>query len=580
MLHRYLYRLYVGRATHWLANLSHEAATKQGSARWAASDWSELRKKRGILIAWATRHGCEVFWTRYMPLLPHEKPQRNQTSSQTVAGLCGLQSLWKSGKLDFTALTVENAEKATRYALNELNDFAEWLPEIARVRSEPVRNVLRLCIQGEWGFPPEREHVFEVLSKLSRRGEHYAWLVAEDLLSQLQLRDPRHPRILGYGLSILLKLPNPPLPQLTALASQRIRGYPPDSPFFIIWLSFWMQLESAGALTFLTPYLQSLLANIADDVVLRLCEALPGYRLGTNPHAGHLDYLRPRAMRILAPLVYRHVRPSDDIYRIGGDAYTPTVRDHAQDFRNGLLLRFALMVDREVPTVSKELINTPEFAAHREYIFQLIEQYVARTTDLIPWLATDIRTFAKEFEIDPRNDTELFRIACWRLEEIKHKVERTDNSLRDDVHQEWDEAKLRTWLQRKLIDENRGRYTIPQEEEIDQQQRPDLRFENPRTSAVPVEIKWADMRHWTAAKLLERLENQLVGQYMRAYNVRYGIYLLGYIGRKQHWNHPTESKRIDFAGLVELINQRSQELERTRPEVEGLRVIAIDFTRF
>jgi hypothetical protein len=283
-------------------------------------------------------------------------------------------------------------------------------------------------------------------------------------------------------------------------------------------------------------------------------------------------------MLILVPLVYRHIRPGDDVDRVSGGVYTPVARDDAQDFRNGLLQRFAQLDDPEVLPVLKELSNIPELSAHREWIYHLIEQYVSRKADLIPWSAANVRTFAKEFEIDPRNDTELFRIACWRLEEIKHKVEKTDNSLRYEVLQGWNEAKLRAWFQQKLIAENRGRYTIPQEEEIDQQQRPDLRFENPRTSAVPVEIKWADMPHWTAAKLLERLENQLVGQYLRAYNVRYGIYLLGYIGRKQHWDHPTESRRIDFAGLVELIKQRARELERTRPEVEELRVIAIDFT--
>jgi hypothetical protein len=189
-----------------------------------------------------------------------------------------LQSLWKAGKLDFSVLTEEDGERATRYALNELNDFSEWLPELARVRSVAVRSVLRLCIQGEWGFLPERENVQEVLSKLSWRGERFAWLVAEDVMSQLQLGDPRHPRILNDALSILLKSPDPPLPQLTALASQRIRGYPPDSPSFITWLVLWMQLEASGALTYLTPYLEGLPATTTDDVVLRLCEGLRGDR--------------------------------------------------------------------------------------------------------------------------------------------------------------------------------------------------------------------------------------------------------------------------------------------------------------
>ena len=576
-LHRYIYRLYSGQSSHWLVNLSQEAATEQGSARWAASDWTALRKKRGVLVAWATQHGCENSWKRHKPLLPHEKTEPNKTSSQTVVGLCGLQSLWKTGQLDFSTLTDEDAERATRYALNELNDFADWLPVLARIKPDSVRSVLRLCIQGEWSFPAEGEHTTDVLSKLSWRGERFAWLIAEDVMSQLRSGDPRHPQILEYALSILLKSTSPFRSQLIAFASQRVRDYSVDSLFYTIWLALWMQLEALSALSYLTSYISGLPSATADSVVLRLCDALRGDRFSRTPRVARLDYVGPRAMRILIPLVYRHIRAAEDIDRMaGGEAYTPTARDHAQEFRNGLLHQLAQLDDQEIPAVFKELINTSELASHREYISDLIALHISRRADLTPWSAFDIRMFTKEFEIDPRNDTELFRIACWRLEDIKHAVEKTDNSLRDEVRPEWVEPQLRSWFQRKLIDASRGRYTIPQEEEIDQQQRPDLRFENPRSAAVPVELKWAE--NWTAKQHLERLENQLVGQYLRAYNVRYGIYLLGYIERQQHWDHPSESRRIDFKELVRLIEQRAQELVRIRPEAEGLRVISINFS--
>jgi len=93
---------------------------------------------------------------------------------------------------------------------------------------------------------------------------------------------------------------------------------------------------------------------------------------------------------------------------------------------------------------------------------------------------------------------------------------------------------------------------------------------------VPVEIKWVE--NWTVGELLERLENQLVGQYLRAHNIRYGIYLLGYIGRQRQWNHPTEHRRIDLSELIGMIERKAQELEQTRLDIAEIRVIAIDFT--
>ena len=54
---------------------------------------------------------------------------------------------------------------------------------------------------------------------------------------------------------------------------------------------------------------------------------------------------------------------------------------------------------------------------------------------------------------------------------IKHDVEKSDNSLRDEVHRDDKEAGLRRWLKRKLDERSRHRYTTPQEAEIDQQEQ-------------------------------------------------------------------------------------------------------------
>ena len=99
------------------------------------------------------------------------------------------------------------------------------------------------------------------------------------------------------------------------------------------------------------------------------------------------------------------------------------------------------------------------------------------------------------YETNPRTDSELFRIVLNRLTDIKDDVERSDNSLREEVPGDPEEYVLRRWLARKLNERSRHRYTIPQEEEIDQERRPDLRAENPRTPPVSIEIKWAN--RWT-----------------------------------------------------------------------------------
>jgi len=145
--------------------------------------------------------------------------------------------------------------------------------------------------------------------------------------------------------------------------------------------------------------------------------------------------------------------------------------------------------------------------------------------------------------------------------------------LRDELRKGDPEIQLRRWLQRRL-NERSQRCTIPQEEEIDRREKPDLRFENPKTNPISIEVKWADS--WTLPVLLERLENQLVGQYLRAHNSRFGIFLLGFIGQQQYWDEPNTGKRITFPEVVEIVKQRALSLMQTNPKIVGLEVVSID----
>jgi len=77
--------------------------------------------------------------------------------------------------------------------------------------------------------------------------------------------------------------------------------------------------------------------------------------------------------------------------------------------------------------------------------------------------------------------------------------------------------------------------------------------------------------------LLERLENQLVGQYLRANNSRYGIYVLGTFGRKGYWEK-SAGRRLVFEEVVDIVRRRAGELENARSDVAGIEVVSIDFS--
>lgn len=562
-------RLRSGAAIGPLVNLCHEATNNE--SRFAPSSWDALAKKRGKRIADAVKEGCKRSWRNYEPLLPHEKENPSQIDGRLMIGLAGIQSMIVDGQLPYDSISDADVRLITRYAVQEMNGFPAWLEGLANARPAPVAEVLTVCVRGEWQYPATRERYNDVLAGVSWAGGCLAQLVRPAVIDNLHSGDPAHPGIRDSAVSLLVKTTTLPDVELGEIAAGRSRALPLDSEGFVMWAAVCLLVNADQAISIIGERLHDYAG--ADDVVLRLSEMLESDFRPRLPFVGYPDYLRPALLVQLIPFIYRHVRPEDDIDRTHVGPYTATARDNASRFRASLLSRLAQSDDPGAMTMLQGLLSCPELAAHRDWLLHLIDQRIVSDADFTAWDPTALREFASRYETDPRSDSELFRIVFNRLLDIKDDVEHSDNSLREEVQRGENESVLRRWLARKLNERSRQRYTIPQEEEIDQKARPDLRAENPHTAPVSIELKWAD--NWTLDKLLERLENQLVGQYLHAHNSRYGIYVLAMNGRKGHWKSPDGD--LDFNQVIERVDRHAEELRTTRPGIGDVRVVAIDF---
>jgi hypothetical protein len=564
-----------GKKVSWLSDLSREA-DENNLQRWAPISWEGLRKKRGRLITWAAKRGCKCAWRNYNPPLPHEKKTVSQYSAGVIVGLSGIQAAVLDGQLNLAGLASDEATLVARYAANELNGFPPWMNRLAEAQPEEVRNVLAECVRGEWKFEAEREDVYAVLYHLLWHGSGLVSLIEQDLLELLIAGAPPNISILQAALTILFGRDDSKWTSLAEIAAERIGKYAIGSHPFTLWLTVWLQIDAKSALLFLEQALAN--SKDGDRVILNLCLALEGDPVERVPRVPNPDYLTPLSLRVLIPLVYRHLRPEEDEQHVT-DVYTPGPRDHAERFRGTLLDRLFNSESPDADAVLHELLGEPSMISRRELILHFLDERAKKRADLPLWEPRDVRTFAREFEIDPKTDRDLFKTVCRRLCDIRHDVEKADNSIRQDLHPSDDERRLRKWLARELSRRSRQRYTVPQEEEIDLQQRPDLRIENPKVRGpVSVEVKWADGESWTLRDLLERLENQLMGQYLRDDNARYGVYLLGNIGNKDYWINPADQRRVVFSEVLRIVEKRAHEIVAARPDVEDVAVIGIDFT--
>ncbi len=565
---RYRKKVESGEKIGWIANL-----LPHGSDKWVPEDWSSLNKKYGESCARAVRAGSKRIWREYEPPLPYERIGQNSLTLGIHVGMAGIFAGWKDGDIVFQNLSDADARRATRYALYELNGFSTWFPELAKAHPLPVRDVLEQCIRAEWDIDPVGNESHLTIYDLSCYGADLRPLTRELLFSLIADREPKNQKIRDYAVRLLTADEGLAVKRIATLAALKAKQYRPDETGFTLWMSIWLNADALPALAYLASVLDQ--NDVSKAAMLNICANLSGQR-HQHAHLKHRSWATPSAMRIFIPLLYQHVRVAEDYNRSDGGTYTPDSRDYAQEFRGSLLGILADTNEPEAGDVLRALQEHPILASHHDYIHHLIEKHSQQFTDLPKWRAMDIRAFAATFQREPQNDTDLFRLGVRRFENIKAWVEKGEDSPRDDVRPELQEVGVRKWLARQLVRQNEPAIIVPQEWEIDDGKRPDLRLSVPNIAPVSVELKVAE--EWSFNELMERLENQLVGQYLRDHRARYGIYALAQFNKERTWKDDKSGSLIDAPALVEALQARADEIVKSRPDIHQIKVINICFT--
>lgn len=547
-----------------------------GETRFSVTAWDKARAKWGKTIASCIADGCVNAWQGYMPELPHEHKTPNVTNGHVVVGLVGLQTLWQRKLLDFACLSKLNVERAVRYACNELNGFPEWFFDLANARATDVEAVLIEAISAEFLYPDSRAQVHEVLAKLA--GAPVVPTAAGGALSRVLDRgDPLNCRVLEQVLTVIYRAGAVESIKLRPLVANRIGSYQTDRVQWALWMGAWLRVDALPALRYLKSVLAQKSQEQADSAMEQLCANL-SVQPGRRPVPERPSFLEPQALAILIPLIHAHVRLAEDIDRNNKGVYSPTARDNAQDLRRRLWESLRSDETGEADMALRKFLSEPVLSEQRDWILSILDERQGKLADPVRWYAEDVRTFARIFRREPRSDYQLFRLVSRLLRNFKNEVERSESAANRRQLREGDlENVFRGLLARKLDAQSLKWFSVTEESEADLEQRPDLRIERAGLNPLPLEVKLVSLRHWTVAKLLERLENQLVGQYLRPENIRFGIYIVGTTSPTRRWEHA--GRYIDFNELVSLLQTSALELTRERcHEVHGLEVIALDFS--
>lgn len=540
--------------------------------QYTLNDWSVLEPELGAEIARAFRDGVVGYWRKNKPQLVSEGAPINSTAFSTMLGLVGLSIEAHENKEWLASLTEADAEVAFRYAMDELNGFPFWLKQVFDTFPDLILRLVIKEVDYELDDATKDNELHYVLYDVSWSGDWLWDRLAPALLKRLS-REPANLQSLQKLLKIVSgSSANPD--DLAGLAGRKTRTLR-RIDHLACWCAVWAGIKPEKAL----PELEARLVGLCDEDRCELTMSFITHLVGSHHSAGlsaRPAFRTPAHLKRLIEMVHTVIRVEDDIDRAGKGVYSPTLRDNAQDARDHLTALLEEIPGKEAFAALEALSREHPNVSARSWYHLKARRKAQADADAGTWRVSQVVEFDRDQERTPSNHQELFDLAVGRFNDLKADLEDGDSSTAKILVSVGEEVEIRKYLGGELRRSANGRYTIPQEEELADAKRIDLRLQGAGFDGpVPVELKLAD--NWTGPKLFERLENQLCGDYLRDRHSSMGLFVLVYRGTQANWKL-LDGRKVDFDELVEGLHTLGQELARTLPGVDAVKVLSIDLT--
>ena len=549
-------------------------ATQKGdSSRWRGDDWRSLISTFGEEVAAEYRDAAKCHWRHYSPKLSSEGIDTAGVPSTLIFGLAGLE-IEAGQTAEFPRhLSDDELQLAIRYVPWELNGFPTWTEKAFRDRPEIVS---RLMLEElAWDLGRDEAPRSYMLQDIVY---HAPWLhahIADWVIDWLEANTVRDTDVLRQAIYIAKSTDDGD--RLSDLARSKVELELPVSER-AKWYALWVDTEAESAIPRLEDWLGSMPSDEASTAAQHFITELLGDRRGQHLGTGFDSYRTPEHLKRLYTLMHQHIRAAEDIERAGRGAYSPGIRDDAQDARNGLLNVLCDIPGKATFLALRQLAEDHPNESSRDWMLHLASERAEKDGDVEAWTDTQIRDFDVDQSLAPATNAQLFSLAVHRLIDIRAWLEDSDDSPYRTWRRAEAETEVRNLITGRLNDLANGKYTCAQENEMPNSQRPDIWIQTPDVTPVPIELKLLDNR-WTGPELCERLRNQLAGDYLRAEAGGRGIMLLTWQGRAADRNWEIDGCRVDLKGLETALQDYWHSIARDWPDIDEVKVIVIDLTR-
>jgi len=270
--------------------------------------------------------------------------------------------------------------------------------------------------------------------------------------------------------------------------------------------------------------------------------------------------------------------------------YSPGKEDHAESNRRNYTSMLAAIQTHDVVSAFERLAKSRTLASYRDtflYQIELMRRGAGRRHEFSPDEAIG---FLNDQSKAPATVEEFRKLCQSHLATLLERLHTSDDDESAFFRRgEAKEGDLRNWLAARLRDVGERYYTVIREQEVAGEKRPDIRLHS-RVDAlgkVSVEIKLADMMHWTGDQLVNTPGEQLSKQYLFEPSSHTGIYVLVNAARprkvekdkktkkvkRSAFRKSVDGKAVNFAELVALVGDKCAEVNRSL--ADGKMVVAV-----
>jgi hypothetical protein len=546
--------------------------SRRNRDRYAIEHLAPLEMQVGTEATLHFRKALSKFWRQWAPTLKsaREPAQRNSMINFDIMGIAGVTLDAAEDPQWADELSEAEARRAAEYATLELNGFPRWIDSLAARWPEVVREVLGKELEAEILATPAMEHLGE-LQDVSHASLTIQALTA-DTLYRLLLAHATMPAVArGRIIAILLAVAHTPH-ELSAYLLQRTRRGK-DTSELAADLTALFRVAPDQAVGALQATHARLAKSKRDDLVRGVLTGIAGDGFGkpseipaTLPFPDLIEFMN---------LCFAHVRAKEDVplntravWRRGA---TRTDAEHA---RNSLIAYLTKRPGRSTYEALRSLARNEHSPVPPNHALYLAHQRAESDSEFAPWMSEDVARFESEHTFAPQSSQDLCRHALALIENIAHKNLTGQFQQGRTLAELHDEKLVQGWIADRLESVAGKRFSVVRESHVADEKEPDITLLVSSTQAsTPIEIKVAES--WSVPELVRALQKQLIGQYLRDTDHRWGVLLLVHIKMKPRgWR--LGRKYLSFGQLVERLTQLAERRAGRTPESPQPSIAVID----